>query len=148
MDFKINEKEVNENSFNKIIDHIDSLIGANQEYKNYHKIIDYPFYSIYILWWMESEILNGGIEQFLTNSTGVFIKDIPKALEYINYLELKSLFTQINKDLEKNNLSVEELNEVWVDNITNKYHNICENNGYIKEYVLRFIKNNKSQYIN
>ena len=49
---------------------------------------------MFVLYWFQAEVLNGGMSQFLENSTGVIAPEVVEALEVVG---LKELSNRLNK---------------------------------------------------
>ena len=78
-----------------IIDYVETKVNGN--YKEEPKMVrSLPegIRAIYVTWWVESEVINGGFNQFFWNSHGVFAEDAVKGYEFLGAPEYAALMRQ------------------------------------------------------
>ncbi|MBB6464110.1 DMP19 family protein [Flammeovirga kamogawensis] len=87
------------------------LSNLPNDYRGEYEIVsnwNEPRKAIYLINLLESEVNNGGFNQFYYNSSGQFYKLMPDAFQTINALELAKLTEQANQIYESNYKEVTE----------------------------------------
>lgn len=85
--------------------------------------------AIYIIWTLESEVNNGGFNQFYSNSSGKFYKYLPDVLKLVGANKFSELTRRANDTFEKENSkitrhqdgTVEGFSKSYEDNPLNKF---------------------------
>lgn len=78
-----------------IVDYVGTKINKN--YEKEPKIVrslPESIRAIYVTWWVESEVRNGGFNQFFWNSRGVFAEDAVKGYEFLDAPEHAALMRE------------------------------------------------------
>lgn len=78
----------------------DTLNTGNTDFKNeleYVLNLSKPKQAIYVIWCLESEVNNGGFNQYYSNSSGQFSKITPEALRLIGANRFADLIERTNK---------------------------------------------------
>ncbi|MBL7937431.1 MAG: DMP19 family protein [Bacteroidia bacterium] len=92
--------------------------------------------AIYMIWLLESEVNNGGFNQFYYNSTGQFSKHIPDALNLVGANNFSNLTSKANEIYEKEHQTItKNLDDTW-DGFSKSYKNNPLNNLDTKFYEL------------
>ena len=114
--------------------------------------------SIFVIWWLEAEVNNGGYNQFYFNSSGQYYKLLPDALKLIGAYKFADLTERANKTYEQEKEevtkhqdgTVEGFSKSYQDNPLNKYDNEfydlykTEN---LQQLQVDFIRKNKTDFV-
>lgn len=82
----IDDKVIDSGDYFEVIDPVwwkGNIYGTYEEYEASLSSFSYPQRLVFAVVWYESEVNNGGHDQFFTNSTGIVWKDAIEALEII-----------------------------------------------------------------
>jgi len=78
-----------------IIDYVGTKIDGNyEEEPKIVRSLPESIRAIYVTWWVESEVRNGGFNQFFWNSHGVFAEDAVKGYEFLGAPEHAALLRE------------------------------------------------------
>jgi hypothetical protein len=114
--------------------------------------------AIYMIWLLESEVNNGGYNQFYFNSSGQFYKHLPEALMLVGANKFADLTKRANETFEKANPkitqhqdgTVEGFSKSYDDNPLNKFddefYDLYKTEN-LYQIQLDFIRKNKRQFI-
>ena len=92
--------------------------------------------AIYVIWLLESEVNNGGFNQFYYNSTGQFSKHLPDALSLVGATNFSILTSKANKLYEnEHQMITKNIDGTW-DGFSKSYNNNPLNNLDTKFYAL------------
>jgi len=79
--------------------------------------------AIYIIWWLEAEVNNGGFNQFYFNSSGQFYKQLPDALKLIGAYKFADLIQRANEIFEKENEQITKYQDGTLEGFSKSYEN-------------------------
>ncbi|CAN5396991.1 hypothetical protein BH09BAC1_BH09BAC1_15430 [soil metagenome] len=114
--------------------------------------------AIYLIWGLESEVNNGGFNQYYYNSTGQFCDDAPPALMLVGAAKFANLVTEANQIIKAN---FQDISKTWdgsiegftqsyinnpLDELDTKFFNLYEEENLAKLQIA-FIKANKEQFV-
>lgn len=114
--------------------------------------------AIYMIWVLESEVNNGGYNQFYFNSSGQFYKHLPEALKLVGALKFADLTERANDTFEKENPKItqhqdgtlEGFSKSYNDNPLNKFddefYDLYETEN-LHQIQADFIRKNKKEFI-
>jgi len=117
-----------------------------------------PRQAIFVIWWLEAEVNNGGYNQFYSNSSGQYNKILPEALKLIGANKFADLTERANKtyEQEKERITkhqdgtVEGFSKSYEDNPLNKYdtefYDLYKTENLNKLQV-DFIRKNKTEFV-
>ena len=92
--------------------------------------------AIYVIWLLESEVNNGGFNQFYYNLTGQFSKHLPDALSLVGATNFSILTSKANKLYEnEHQMITKNIDGTW-DGFSKSYNNNPLNNLDTKFYAL------------
>lgn len=77
--------------------------------------------AIYIIWVLESEVNNGGYNQFYFNSSGQFYKYLPDALKLVGANKFSDLMKQANEVFEKDNPKITQHQDGTIEGFSKSY---------------------------
>jgi hypothetical protein len=114
--------------------------------------------AIYMIWLLESEVNNGGFNQFYANSSGQFYKLLPDALKLVGANKFADLVELANKTFERENDkitkhqdgTVEGFSKSYENNPLNKYDDAfynLDNNGKLQNLQVDFIRKHKQEFV-
>lgn len=114
--------------------------------------------AVYMIWLLESELNNGGYNQFYTNSSTPFYRYLPGALKLVGADGLSDLTQRANKTFEEQNERLEELPDSTRDEFHKAYANdllTTFDNEFFKlaevenldQLQVHFIRENKEKFI-
>lgn len=114
--------------------------------------------AIYMIWCLESEVNNGGFDQFYQNSSGKFYKQLPEALRLVGAKNFATLMTSANNILKKVNkeilkqpkrkserISMTDLDSPF-DGIDEEFYNLYEKED-LEQIQINFVRKYKSDFI-
>ncbi|WP_228520557.1 DUF4375 domain-containing protein [Flavobacterium sp. CSZ] len=114
--------------------------------------------AIYIIWVLESEVNNGGYNQFYFNSSGQFYKYLPDALKLVGANKYSELTKRANETFEKENPkitqhqdgTIEGFSKSYEDNPLNKFddefYKLYETEN-LQQLQVDFIRKHKTEFI-
>jgi hypothetical protein len=117
-----------------------------------------PQQVIYLTWYLEAEVLNGGFNQYYFNSGGVFAKLTPDALTSIGANGFAELMQKANEIYGTNNDqitrehdgSIEGFSKSYIDNPLNalddEFYHLSEIEN-ITQLQTAYIRNNKNEFV-
>lgn len=140
-----------------IFDHISSTLSSDpeQEFKSVLSLSK-PQQAIYIIWGMESEVNNGGFNQYYYNSSGQFAKFAPEALKLVGANQFAALMHAANDVYEKEKDSITKEQDGTIEGFSKSYdNNPLEkfDDQYYKlkeplmELQIAFIRKNKADFV-
>jgi len=110
--------------------------------------------AIYMVWWLEAEVNNGGYNQFYANSSGQFYKHLPEALRLIGATKFSDLTQRANNTYEKRTQyqdgTIEGFSKSYDDNPLNKFDTEfydLYNVENLQQIQVDYIKRHKSEFI-
>jgi hypothetical protein len=161
MDNKINisSKDLENKNQSELFDKIYDDVISREIYSDNIEKYENPLKNLIYIFSMHGEVLNGGLIQFVENSTGDNFEETIKALneiraiEYVKILEkIKTHFPNgfLPKDTGKRRELIDELNdkrtqeELWeieavYENYDNQYYNNVKS---LEKYVIDYLKSN------
>lgn len=114
--------------------------------------------AIYMIWILESEVNNGGYNQFYSNSGGQYAKHLPDALKLVGADRLADLTQRANDVFEKENKKSSENQDSTVTEISKSYPDYLfkrfDNDFYeiaqvdsLNQIQVDFIRSHKDKFI-
>jgi hypothetical protein len=105
---------------------------------------------MFVLYWFQSEILNGGLSQFFENSTGVIAPEVVEALKVVGLNELseslKLILLKFGGSYERNRAKRKKIvasNEEYFDALDDSLvHLIYEENGGLESASKNYVAAN------
>lgn len=77
--------------------------------------------AIYIIWALETEVNNGGFNQFYFNSSGQFADFVPEALKLVGATKFADLATRANAVYQKENAKITEHQDGTLEGFSKSY---------------------------
>ena len=114
--------------------------------------------AIYVIWALETEVNNGGYNQFYINSSGQFYKHLPSALKHVGANKFANLTKRANETFEKENPKIiqhqdgtlEGFSKSYEDNPLNKFddefYELYETEN-LQQIQVDFIRKNKKEFV-
>ncbi|MFV8358238.1 DMP19 family protein [Flavobacterium sp. XS1P32] len=114
--------------------------------------------AIYMIWALESEVNNGGYNQFYFNSSGQFYKYLPDALKLVGAHKFSDLTKQANITFEKENAKIKQYQDGTIDGFSKSYEdnplNKFDDDFYdlyktenLEQIQVDFIRKHKTEFI-
>lgn len=158
---KLSTKNIDTTSDEKLLqlifDNLNTKLPENYE-KKYETVMSWneSRQAIYIVWWLDAEVNNGGYNQYYFNPSGQFYKHAPKMLRLIKaykYADLTEKANKINDSISKNEAaaeSLEEFSESYENNplneIDREFYKLS-NEENLNQLQIDFIRKNKDDFI-
>jgi hypothetical protein len=127
---KVIDTTSDDNLLQVVFDNISEKLPSDYE-KEYETVMTWnkSRQAIYMVWWLEAEVNNGGYNQFYSNSSGQFYKQLPDALTLIGATKFADLTKRANDTYQKENKkitqhqdgTIEGFSKSYDDNPLNKY---------------------------
>lgn len=80
-----------------------------------------PRQAIYMIWLLETEVNNGGFNQFYANSSGQFYKHLPEALKLVGADKFADLTKRANDIYEKENAKITKHQDGTIEGFSKSY---------------------------
>jgi Domain of unknown function (DUF4375) len=119
-----------DNLLQVVFDNISEKLPNDYE-KEYETVVTWnkSRQAIYMIWWLEAQVNNGGYNQFYSNSIGQFYKHLPDALTLIGATKFADLTKRANDTYQKENKKITQhqdgtiggYSKSYEDNPLNKY---------------------------
>jgi hypothetical protein len=105
-----------------VFDNISSKLSDNYE-KEFETVLKLskPRQAFYIIWLVESEVNNGGFNQFYYNSCGQFSKLAPESFVLMGATKFGDLMTRANKIYEKENSKITKHLDGTIEGFSKSY---------------------------
>lgn len=114
--------------------------------------------AIYMIWALETEVNNGGYNQFYFNSSGQFYKYLPDALKLVGANKFADLTKRANETFEKENPKITQYQDGTLEGFSKSYDDNPLNDYDTEFYELYqtenlqqiqvdFIRKNKKEFI-
>jgi hypothetical protein len=114
--------------------------------------------AVYIIWTLETEVNNGGYNQFYFNSSGQFYKYLPDALKLVGANKFSDLMKRANNTFEKENPKITQHQDGTLEGFSKSYEDNPLNsfddeffNLYkienLQQIQVDFIRNHKAEFI-
>lgn len=116
-----------------------------------------PQQAVYMIWWLEAEVNNGGFNQYYYNSSGQFAKYIPEALKLIGANQFATLTQAANSVYEREKEHITKDQDGTTEGFSKSYDNnplekFDEQYYALKEPLMElqiaFIRKNKEAFVN
>lgn len=127
---KVIDTTSDDNLLQVVFDNISEKLPSDYE-KEYETVMTWnkSRQAIYMVCWLEAEVNNGGYNQFYSNSSGQFYKQLPDALTLIGATKFADLTKRANDTYQKENKkitqhqdgTIEGFSKSYDDNPLNKY---------------------------
>lgn len=148
-----------ENLLQVVFDNLYEIQSTNYK-KGYETVMSWnkSRQAIYMIWVLESEVNNGGYNQFYFNSSGQFYKHLPEALRLVGANKFAELMENANRIFEKENDkitkhqdgTIEGFSKSYDDNPLNEFdsefHELY-NAENLQQLQIEFIRKNKIEFI-
>lgn len=114
--------------------------------------------AIYIIWWLEAEVNNGGYNQFYYNSSGQFAALAPGALKLVGALKFADLMAKANQVYKEENEKItkhqdgtsEGFSKSYegnpLDKFDNEFYDLYKKEN-LQEIQVVYIRNHKQDFI-
>jgi hypothetical protein len=111
-----------DNLLQVVFDNISEKLPNDYE-KEYETVVTWnkSRQAIYIIWWLEAEVNNGGYNQFYTNSSGQFYKYLPDALTLIGAKKFADLTKRANDTYQKENKKITQHQDGTIEGFSKSY---------------------------
>ena len=160
---KLSEELIDNTSDDKLLQLVfDNLSQKNSEdYENEFATVmswNKSKQAIYMIWALESEVNNGGYNQFYFNSSGQFYKYLPDALKLVGANKYSELMKRANETFAKENPkitqhqdgTIEGFSKSYEDNPLNKFddefYKLYETEN-LQQLQVDFIRKHKTEFI-
>lgn len=134
-----------------------------KDYRKEYEFITTKFNSsqqaIFLSWWLEGEVNNGGFNQYYTNSSGQYAEMVPPLLEKMGATKFAELVNRANRIYQSNYEQITKGQDGTIEGFSKSYENnplngldnefyelYKEENLYKKQ--IEFIRANKDDFIN
>lgn len=97
--------------------------------------------AIYMIWWLEGEVNNGGFNQYYANSSGQYYKLLPEALQLVGAVKFAEITQQANDTYEKENEKITKHQDGTLEGFSKSYKDNPLNDFDDKFYELAKIEN-------
>ena len=134
-----------------------------KDYRKEYEFITTKFNSsqqaIFLSWWLEGEVNNGGFNQYYTNSSGQYAEMVPQLLEKMGAIRFAELTDRANKIYKSNFEEITKEQDGTIEGFSKSYENNPLNDLDSEFYELykeedlykkqiEFIRANKEDFIN
>lgn len=140
-----------------VFDHISSTLPTNPDQELASVLsLTKPQQAIYIIWWLEAEVNNGGFNQYYYNSSGQFAKLAPNLLRLVGANKFAELTQTANNVFEKENEQITKDQNGTSEGFSKSYDNNplekFDNQFYalkepLMELQVAFIRKNKKDFV-
>ena len=133
-----------------------------KDYSKHYDFITLKFNSsqqaIYLSWWLEAEVNNGGFNQYFANTDGQYAELLPSLLNKMKAYKISNLVKDANLIYNKHYQSitqnqdgtVEEFSKSYEDNplndLDNKFYKLYESENLTQKQI-DFIRNHKEDFV-
>ena len=133
------------------------------DYRKEFKFITTKFNSsqqaIFLSWWLEGEVNNGGFNQYYTNSSGQYADIVPNLLAKMNAFKFADLADRANKTYKSHHKTITQEQDGSLEGFTKSYEDNPLNDLDTEFYKLyeeenlhqkqiEFIRNYKDDFVN
>jgi len=128
--------------------------------KEYNKVITFnkSQQAIFVIWELETEVNNGGFNQYYFNSSGQYAKLTPNALQLVGAKQFADLMSRANEIYQKNYDKIIKDQDGTLDGFSKSYkgnplNKLDEefyklyNNEKLESIQISYIRKNKDQFI-
>ena len=134
-----------------------------KDYKKEYEFITTKFNSsqqaIFLSWWLEGEVNNGGFNQYYTNSSGQYANLLPNLLAKMDAVKFSDLAKRANQIYKTNYKQITKEQDGSLEGFSKSYENNPLNDLDTEFYKLyevenlydkqiKFIRNNKKDFVN
>jgi hypothetical protein len=156
---QIIDTTADDNLLQVVFDNLSEKQPTNYE-KEYETVMSWnkSRQAIYMIWALETEVNNGGYNQFYFNSSGQFYKHLPDALKLVGAPKFADLTKRANDTFEKENPkitqhqdgTIEGFSKSYDDNPLNKFddefYDLYKTEN-LQQIQVDFIRKNKKEFI-
>ena len=156
---KIIDTISDENLLQVVFDNLSAMQPSNYQ-KEYETVLSWnrSRQAIYMIWWLEAEVNNGGYNQFFFNSSGQFYKHLPNVLKLVGANKFADLTQRANDTFEKQNPkitqhqdgTIEGFSKSYDDNPLNKFddefYDLYKTEN-LQQLQVTFIRKHKTEFI-
>ncbi len=156
---QIIETTSDENLLQVVFDNLSEKQTTDYE-KEYETVMSWnkSRQAIYMIWALESEVNNGGYNQFYSNSSGQFYKHLSDALKLVGANKFADLTKQANETFEKENPKITQHQDGTIEGFSRSYDdnplNKFDDEFYelyktenLQQLQVNFIRKNKTEFI-
>lgn len=156
---KIIDSTSDENLLQVVFDNLSEKQPADYE-KEYETVMSWnkSRQAIYMIWALESEVNNGGYNQFYFNSSRQYYKHLPDALRLVGANKFADLSEKANKIFEEDNEKITKHQDGTIEGFSKSYEdnplNDFDTNFYdlykaenLLQIQVDFIRKNKKDFI-
>ncbi len=160
---KLTEELIDNTSDDKLLQLIfDNLSQkSSEDYENEFETVmswNKSKQAIYMIWALESEVNNGGYNQFYFNSSGQFYKYLPDALKLVGANKFSDLTKHANITFEKENAKIKQYQDGTIEGFSKSYEdnplNKFDDEFYdlyktenLEQIQVDFIRKHKTEFI-
>ena len=134
-----------------------------KDYQKEYEFVTTKFNSsqqaIFLSWWLEGEVNNGGFNQYYTNSSGQYADLVPNLLTKIDAVKFSDLAKRANEIYKTNYKQITKEQDGSLEGFSKSYENNPLNDIDTEFYKLyevenlydkqiKFIRNNKEDFVN
>ncbi|MFA4871026.1 MAG: DMP19 family protein [Pedobacter sp.] len=140
-----------------VFDHISNTLPTNPDQELASVLsLTKPQQAIYIIWWLEAEVNNGGFNQYYYNSSGQFAKLAPNVLRLVGANKFAELTQTANNVFEKEKEQITKDQNGTSEGFSKSYDNNplekFDNQFYalkepLMELQVAFIRKNKKDFV-
>lgn len=140
-----------------VVDHISHGVPADPEQElAYILSLPKPQQAIYVIWLLESEVNNGGFNQYYYNSSGQFASLTPNALKLVGATRFAALTQAANETYTKEKQRITKYQDGSSEGFSKSYENnpldkfddqFYELKEPLGELQIAFIRNNKGAFV-
>jgi len=123
---ELTEQNIDSSSDDKLLqvvfDNLSEKLPANYE-KEYETVMTWnnSRKAIYMIWVLEAEVNNGGYNQFYSNSSGQYYKELPDALRLVGANGFADLTQRANDLFEKENEKITKHQDGTIEGFSKSY---------------------------
>ena len=107
----------------------------------------WPQRLVWAVLWFDAEVMNGGLDQFFSNSTGMIWPEAVEGFDAIGRQDLSSIVREAaarfplppSRDGHERNKAMDEMAEGALDDLTSRYYQTADD-GYLHEHILAYIR--------
>jgi len=92
--------------------------------------------AIFMIWWLEAEVNNGGFNQYYSNSSGQYHKQLPDALRLVGAIKFAGLAEKTNEIYKKEYEKITKHQDGTLEGFSKSYENNPLNDQDDKFYAL------------
>ncbi len=155
---EIIDQTSDENLVQVISDNLTEKLPKDKN-KEYQTVLSWNIsrQAIYATWWLESEVYEGGFNQYFLNSRGTYAELTPKALKLIGATEIANLVAKANKVFKQEYDKKTKQQDGTIEGFSKPYENSPLNKlddkfyeltltQVLQQYQTKYIRAHKQQF--